>query len=826
MVMTPEQARRYFLAVQSGSKSRIVQERIQIAREQAAPPPLMGPIKPTTSKAAPPPLMGPIKPTTSKAAPPPLMGPVKPEPDPTPFKSSVFTKSPIYAKVKESQRRIELARRYKQKQVVGLTPQQYQQQTYTAMKDIGRQKSEYYRMVGGIDPTTTYKYKGATVPGALLKAKLEKEYLPQFERAEKISQTSWSAARDIEKEAHPDTRFIKTDIGYDIKFPFAGAEKYRTHKKTLKRGGPILGFATALTGADPLGLKSAYYTATGQKEKVIQTKIEALHGVGEAKKGGWKAAEWYLSMPTTQIGLAAIGGEVIGAGTGAVQATSWGTKALFVSRGVTSVGKPLYTITASTLLKTGIGVGFGGMAIKETAPIVFKAFDTGDWSDVVSTGGVAALSLTAGISGYKKGYGTGFGRTESYLYGKAAYKPGSSEYIRFKSALKVARKLEGIKSHKAKPLDIAKDIMRLDTKSAKATIKFLEKHPKTTIGGSAASYTQIEGARSPRDIDLLLKGGDKEIASAKKWFGSKLLKTKEGQHRIDIHGTEMFKPGRHVEFGFSSKTPRKISGTRYLKPGEQVFRKAISSVKTETQYRRFKDLPDFITHSRSLIKSAKMKLLTKGRGLSAEKHLETFLHPEKHISYGKSDIYTKVFGKPKLTTKQRVIPLSKSGYTPLEQVYYRYPGAKSVFPGYYGYISKKTSYPAYSSYFPSKTPGYPSYKTLKTTPTILKTPSHPPYKTPKKTVPYAPPPLSETKILFPPYVSPGKTTKQSFKPHRVKKPRWEGYPGRRKKQKGIPKTTKPEYKFRMFDIGDLFSSSKKKKMFSSSKKKKKKKGVF
>ena len=577
-----------------------------------------------------------------------------------------------------------------------------------------------------------------------------KQELYQYGKNVNISE--WHPSTTIEK------RRTKEGYEYTVKYPYKGAERYKFYKEKLKD--PLLGLATAFTGADPLGLKSAYYTATGQKEKVIQTKIEALEGVREAQKGGIHAVKWYLSMPTTQIGAAAVGGELIGAGTGAVEATSWGSKALLVSRGVTVAGKPLYTISASTALKAGIGVGFTSLYVKDTAPMVQKAMDTGDWGDVVGHAGVSALALPAGFEGYKIGHSVGFGRTEAYLYGKSTYKPGSPEYIRYKSALKVARKLEHVKSHKAKPLDIAKDIMRMDKSSAQKTIRFLSEHPKTTIGGSGASYTQIEGFRAPRDIDLLLKGGSKQVTSAKKYFG-RLLKTRKGEHRIDIHGSDMYKPGRHHEFGFRSKTPRKISGTRYMKAGEQTFRKAVSSVKKETSYRHFKDVPDFVTHSRSLIKSAKMKLVTRHRGTVAERNLDIFLNPEKSPHFGKSDFYTRVFGKPKTIPKQRVIPLRESGYVSAESTYYHYPTSGRALPGFYGYYKTDTKQAVYTStpLVTSTASAYiPEEETTKVlTPPKTYTPpsSSPPYSptyTPPSSSPPYKPPVKHT-VVPPPYLS-------------------------------------------------------------------------
>jgi len=260
---------------------------------------------------------------------------------------------------------------------------------------------------------------------------------------------------------------------------------------------------------------------------------------------------------------------------------------------------------------------------------------------------------------------------------KHTYKPGSAEYIRFKEALRVARKLENIPSHKKQPLDIAKDIMRMDKETAGRVIDYLNKNPRDVIGGSAASYTQIEGARQPRDIDILVQkligGTEKKVALAKQQLSP--LRTKSGEHVIDIHGKEMYAPGKYHRFGFSSKSPIKIGGRRFFRAGEQLFRKAVSAVSKETQYRHFKDVPDFIVHAKSLIKSGKMHWWSRGRALSAEKSLDLFLHPEKSPEFGKSETF---FGRfVRSVTKKPAVEFVETIYGP-EYLYQSY-----VKPSYY-----------------------------------------------------------------------------------------------------------------------------------------------
>ena len=307
-------------------------------------------------------------------------------------------------------------------------------------------------------------------------------------------------------EWHPETKITKTSEGYDISFPYAGAEKYKTRKRQLESAGFGGLLATSFTPEDPLGITSAYYTATGQHQKAIDTKIKSMEGVKSRS-----FSEFYVSSPMGVIGISAITAGGIGIGIGAVSAAS---------------------PTVGVMAKIGMGSTFTALAAKEVTPVVVQGVKTGDYGGVTRIGATMGLGIASGYAGFKSGYRFGFGRTEAWLYGKHTFKPGSPEAIRFKSALKISRKLEVVKSHKMDPLDISKDIMRMTPSAAEKTISWLSKHPESVIGGSAASKTQIIGSRTPRDIDLLVK--PKKLGMAKRFFG-KEMKTSYGEHRIDIH---------------------------------------------------------------------------------------------------------------------------------------------------------------------------------------------------------------------------------------------------------------------------------------------------
>jgi len=526
----------------------------------------------------------------------------------------------------------------------------------------------------------------------------------------KKSISSLEKELDKTKDWHPDTKITKkgrVNVTYDFSFPYAGAEKYGTYKSMIvdKQGNykfDVL-LATSFTGEDFLGLKSAYYQATGQRSKVIDTKIQAIHGTKSKSFG-----EFYFSSPMGVIGTTSVVAPALGYTTGTISAVS---------------------VKAGTILKGAMGVGFTGLAVKETAPVVTKALKTGDYGNLVGTGATLGLSIATGLTGYKMGYTAGYGRAEAYLYGKATYKAGSVEMIRFKSGMKIIRNLQFVKSGKADGLNLYKDIARLDPKTASDVLGYLKANPKTVIGGSGASYTQIYGARQPRDVDLLVK----QVGQAKGYI-------KGGSHVVDIHGFDMGgKGGRYLGFGMETQSPIKIGDFKYMRAGEQLARKGLSSIMVEKRYRHGifkgfsskgtmnapKDIFDFVTHSKSLIGSAKSSRnpLNWYRGDIAQKNLTTFLNPKSSPSYGKTggilnrtvtniaktsfktpDISTSVTNIAKTSFKTPDISTSYGGYN------YGYGKSLYSMPIATGYTSSSYVKPLSMSYTPANVKPYISSK--------------------------------------------------------------------------------------------------------------------
>lgn len=379
----------------------------------------------------------------------------------------------------------------------------------------------------------------------------------------------------------------------------------------------------------------------------------------------------------------------IGAGIGALKATSVGSKALL------SIGSR--TLSVGGAVELGV-FGYSSYEIGKSAI-----------SDPLGTGISLAISSPSAVLGYRTGASMGYGAMETYLYGKHTFMPGSVDLIRFKEAIKIGRQTQFIRSSYGKPLDFAKDIMRLKPSEAENVIGYLRSEPSSVIGGSASSYTQVKpslwstwrGSVKPRDIDILVKN----VVEAKGYFG-------RSPHKIDIHGFEFGgKSGQYYRFGFITQSPKRIGEFKYLRLSEQSFRKGVSSVQPETSYRAFKDVPDFIMSSEQLISSGRVSWnpITRFRASIAAKHLDVFMNPSKSVSFGKSESFFgksfKRFVKPSLGPKT----VESGGY-----IDYVYP--KSIYPkNYVGFSFGSYFKPSVFSYKPviskpvvSKISGYKS----------------------------------------------------------------------------------------------------------------------
>ena len=478
------------------------------------------------------------------------------------------------------------------------------------------------------------------------------------------------------------------------------------------------------------------------------------------------------------------GGVALGAGIGSLKATSIGAKTLI------TVGSK--TLTVGGAVEKGI-VGYGTYQVGKSLI-----------ENPKSTVAQLAISLPSSVIGYKAGYTFGYGRTEAFVYGRSTYTPGSPEYIRFKETIKLSRKLQYFDTKVGKPLNFTKDIMRLSPDVAKDVTGYLRSTSRTSvIGGSASSYAQTKPSiwfkyRSikPRDIDLLVK----DVGGARSVLGGK-------SHVIDIHGYEFGgKGGQYYRFGFVTQSPKRIGEFKYMRLSEQVFRKGVSSVTTETGYRWFKDIPDFRMAVEQLTsgKSRSWNPFTRLRVSSVSKSFDYTVNPSKSPGFGRStgrigslfDRFVKPAPSPKTVrysggyVSYKYPSGSMSSYFPsiklsnISVASYKY--RASDIPSFKPFVYMPSSYrhsSATPSYRPpvTTTPGYtPPYKPPSYRPPVTTTPGYtppykppsykPPYKPPGYTPPYAPPPsykppkqIEESELLRPDQVFKTKTFGEKYK---------------------------------------------------------------
>ena len=225
------------------------------------------------------------------------------------------------------------------------------------------------------------------------------------------------AGIDASTEWHPDTKVTRNIMGeYQIDFPYAGAEHYGSLKQSLDQSGFGGLLATAFTPEDPLGLTSAFYTATGNKQAAIDSKIKSMARVQHMEDirtgkiegkglGDWfmEAGSWYIENPITQIGLSAVGGEVIGKGVG------------FASGYLTGAGR----LGAVQALKYGTKAA-GGLMVVPSGISIYSDVQAGKGGEALGKAGVLGLSFIGGLGAGKEGMAESF---------KSGAKKGFDKYL-------------------------------------------------------------------------------------------------------------------------------------------------------------------------------------------------------------------------------------------------------------------------------------------------------------------------------------------------------------------------------------------------------------
>ncbi len=426
---------------------------------------------------------------------------------------------------------------------------------------------------------------------------------------------------------------------------------------------------------------------------------------------------------------------------GSIAATYGASAAIGGGLGVTSQFAPRIAKAA------GIGMGIGAGAYigyEVTQPVGAKKFPYVKPSATPKHVGVTLASagthLPFAVAGFRAGWAKGAGWAESKMY-EAELKrqmriaemapetrtPYKDVLVRHRAARQLSKILQQQKPKYVSDVDIG-SASRISASQAKLFNRV--RLGTERIGGSLSHQTQMHPeyiTRMPRDVELLIsrrhmpfttraKIGMKRAFSLKKpstlyseiqtmkqpairQYQQYLRKqglpitTPEGSHIFDVHIAP--KPGRYFRMGFRTKTPRRIGRYTVQPIEEQVFRKGISSTQLASEYRWFKDVPDFANISRSQIRS----MVTAGAPQTSITHARALLHQYTH-----PEMYTLAERVPSGANIPSVTRYFE-GAVPSKYV----GGTTSIKPGIWGKIgditgsrfptSMNVGYETYSQYF-------------------------------------------------------------------------------------------------------------------------------
>ena len=564
----------------------------------------------------------------------------------------------------------------------------------------------------------------------------------------------WQAGRDAQDEWHPKTKVIEYNpathhirngnvvkgqekdyvegetVRYHYKFPYGGAERYGSYKESLDKGGFGGLLATAFTGEDPLGLASAYYMATGDKQKAIDTKIKALHGVKQVQEG-WEESPleglkrgtmWYMNMPTTQIGLAAIGGEAMGAGLG-------------------------YASSVAPKVATGakiVGGGAGLVMGAQEAGNMYGMYQRGEYGELLGRGVTAGLAGYAGYKSFKPAYQRGqvVGRRHQLL----AHVKDPAQRYKFEQAFQTMddvqrlqlpkserlkiKKLVGLKDqpgYKPQPDELPiKNLTQREAEAFQNVMQQLQGKYNVQLSGSGAQYVGSGGkTRLPKDIDLYIgqrkigvpaKGQYPQGRISKLKVGimeklgfkskdrtrefvkeaSKLMRQQLGDEWSEAHFSKMIDAHKRTPVGGLVREPS--YGDVAQKPYRSGVLKNVMDVREQTARKfstfldpehlgRGKDLPDFY----NLAKMQAQAHPVRGRGLSKRIEFLEKWTPALEEGTNRFPAFRTGSGELMYVTKQTPSGVMKPGTSYYEMNPQLAPGSKR---GLWGkYLWKRTSQP-------------------------------------------------------------------------------------------------------------------------------------
>jgi hypothetical protein len=368
-----------------------------------------------------------------------------------------------------------------------------------------------------IDPESTYLYRGFQVGGLQLKRILK----PQLESARE----QFTGGLEFEPGYH---RIKRTEKGFIIDVDY----------ESMLRRDPGRGAALGWGWGGLGNIDIAFYKLTGQKKKAEQRQVEQIRSYMGAKEslrrgdiGGFSTQYWsgYLSMPSTQIGLA------YGAGLG-VGAISKAATPIIASK---SIGTQL-AIRGGTL---AAGASLGSYLSYYVAE---PGMARGEWGETLGRSWVVGTGIAAGIGGTQSVLGVSKPKFEITHY-KVSGKPEvitSQKYISIMGKrFHYGSKIMGVKPGFFKP---AKLNYMIDSS---ITSKYLD-IPKSKFLTNAIASTNkpsVEGIliKIPKEINTSgLTGGYKIIKSdfyLKQLSGGEKTNTKIFNNKTSWHDIE-----RHI----------------------------------------------------------------------------------------------------------------------------------------------------------------------------------------------------------------------------------------------------------------------------------------
>ena len=471
-----------------------------------------------------------------------------------------------------------------------LSKQEFTQEAFETWKDIEAKKTEIQK-TPYVDPSKKYIIKTDTgeekiISGVrlfIMQKMWKKKSIQELEKAEVQSQKIWQESL----EWHPETEISKSYKGeYEINFPFAGAENYRSYKRSLEKGGIGGLFATAWTPEDPLGLVSGYYMATGERQKAIDTKIKSIYRVGSLKTLP-DFAVWYLESPATQIGMSVVGGYGIGKASGY------------------AAGRLSGSILGTRLLQAG-GLIAGGLLTAPALIDIKQTWESGKHGEAFGKAGMFGLVFAGGYAGYKSGvqstsgiFGRGRGLTtyemgakKAYLKGlEKSFKSGDIDIIQFSRGSKSVKGYYKIKQdiriRNLRPLQGDISLENVQTlQDAPGLRNWFKRHSifrRSEIFGGAASDKP-----STHDIDIMYRSA---LGAAESKKASSILGYGKVSDYADVKpwqrtGSQVGKMGTLKQSSYHHP-----SGLRGMKVTEQFFRLGESSLEL-AHPGRVKDIPE------------------------------------------------------------------------------------------------------------------------------------------------------------------------------------------------------------------------------------------